>query len=285
MKKILFILFTPVFLLFACDEIAPVISPQVPVGSDVCELEVDVANQERNVIIEEFTGVRCINCPSGAEEIENIIAEIGDRVKPVALHAGEFSPPYPESLYDFRTTDGTGLFNFIGPAFAYPASAVNRVAHNPSNNIIPVIGKDNWQPLVISELAKPLTIKLGIAHIYKADSMKLDICAKVFPQIDITDEDVRVTVMITENDIIDYQSTEQGKKSDYKHKHVMREIVSAAEGNLITEAMTAGAEISLAFTTTIPADWNVDNCEIVVMVHKGGDAKDVFQVETAHLVE
>lgn len=288
MKKILFILFAPVFLLFACDEIAPVINPQMDVVSNVSDLPVDVDNQMRQVLIEEFTGVRCVNCPAGAEEIKGILEANGTRVVAVSIHAGEFSPPYTStdctSLYDFRSTDADGIFSLLGPPFAYPSSAINRKRHGTSSNII-VIGKDNWSPIVTDELAEPLTAKIGIAHIYNADSSTLEISARIFPQVDILDEDVRLTVLITENHIEDYQLTEMGKQADYEHEHVLRDAITAPEGNLITESLTAGVEIERVFAIDFPAEWNADNCDIVAILSKGGTDKDVLQVEAVQVVE
>lgn len=282
MKRILYILFASVFFLTACDEIPPVISPVMPGPTDVLELEVDLTNQQRNASIEEYTGVRCNNCPAGAEIIESILAEKGERVVAMSIHAGGFSPPLPESEFDFRNPASMGLFGFLGAPLAYPAAVINRVPHGSSDDLA-TLSKDTWPGIVDGELAKPLVVKLGIVQIFDEDTRELGIGTKIFPQEDITADDVRVSVFITENNIVDYQLTETGKVADYKHKHVLRTAVTAFDGNLITEPLTAGSTIQKAFLVDIPTDWDVANCEIVAMISKGGADKEILQVTSVHV--
>ena len=46
----------------------------------------------RAVLIEDFTGQYCVNCPRATEEIERLIEQYGDSVViPVAIHSGPFS--------------------------------------------------------------------------------------------------------------------------------------------------------------------------------------------------
>ena len=282
MKRILFILFAPIFLLVACDEIPPVINPAMPGPTEVCLIDVDVTNQQRNISIEEYTGVRCNNCPAGAEIIKNILADKGERVTAMSIHAGGFSPPLPESLYDFRNPTAMGLFGYLGEPLAYPASVINRVPHG-GNSALPTLSKDTWNGLVTNELTKPLVVKLGIAHVFDTDTRELGICTKIFPQQNIDDEDVRISVFITENHIIDYQLSEMGTVPDYEHMHVLRTSATAFDGNLLTEDLTAGSTIERAFLVELPADWNAANCEIIAMVSKGGADKEVLQVTSVHV--
>ena len=46
----------------------------------------------RAVLIEDFTGQYCVNCPRATEEIERLVEEYGDTtVIAVAIHSGPFS--------------------------------------------------------------------------------------------------------------------------------------------------------------------------------------------------
>ena len=89
MKKIIYLCLLTV-VLGSCTEIAPV----VPALGD------------RKVLVEEFTGVRCVNCPAGASELENLKGIYGERLVIVSIHAGDFSPPFTDSRFDFRTAEG-----------------------------------------------------------------------------------------------------------------------------------------------------------------------------------
>ena len=127
MKKLLLICCAFALFSLGCDEISPKINPIVDQGDCPLVDESVVSGQERQVLIEEFTGVRCVNCPAGSQAIEDLLAIPGERLVAISIHAsGPFSPPYPESLYDFQTPDGENLLNFLGIPLGFPTAVVNR---------------------------------------------------------------------------------------------------------------------------------------------------------------
>jgi hypothetical protein len=60
--------------LYACEENRRVIVPFVPEGDKV-------------VLLEEFTGKGCTNCPKGSREIENLLTIFPDNLIAVSIHA------------------------------------------------------------------------------------------------------------------------------------------------------------------------------------------------------
>ena len=110
-KKILLFSFLTLAI-SACTEIAPV----VPTLGD------------RKVLVEEFTGVRCVNCPAGASELDNLRGIYGDRLVVVSIHTGDFSTPYSDSKFDFRTPEGTALEKNLGAPLGYPTAERYRAA-------------------------------------------------------------------------------------------------------------------------------------------------------------
>ena len=92
MKSLYIFLLAAVALLTGCDSVA----------SDDRLIEVPAATVQRNVLIEDFTGQRCIFCPAATEAIAQLQARYGDdKLIAVAIHAGPLS---------FKTMSGfTGL--------------------------------------------------------------------------------------------------------------------------------------------------------------------------------
>jgi hypothetical protein len=100
--------------------------------------------------------------------------------------------------------------------------------------------------------------------------------------------DVRLSVIFTENNIVDAQLTPTSSPDldlNYKHKHVFRGMATPFDGTQITESLAAGAQISKSFSYTIPDDWNEDNVSVIAVVSKAGEEKDVIQAHEVHLVE
>jgi hypothetical protein len=257
---------------FGCEEIPPTLNPNMGGGPGD---PTDVDSQQRQVLIEEFTGVRCVNCPAGSEAIEVLKGIYGPRLVVVSIHAGSFAPPYPESLYDFRTPQGNSILSYLGEPLGYPTAVVNRRLFDGEFDL--QLGQNQWAGYVAQELAGQPKIKIGLEKDYISASRSLKVDATLYVQETIAAGDVRISAMITESDILDYQLTPDDKQPDYKHKHVLRTMMTAYDGNPITEVLGQGAVIEKSFTMTLPESWNAGNCRVIVFVHLNGAQKDVLQ--------
>ncbi|MDX1942235.1 MAG: Omp28 family outer membrane lipoprotein [Saprospiraceae bacterium] len=276
MKKLI-ILFLAVcsLWLLSCEEIPPVINPidPNPGGGEV----------QRNVLVEEYTGVRCVNCPAGSEALQALINIYGERLVVVSFHAGFFAPPYSESKFDLRTADGDNLLNFLGSPLGYPAAVVNRKLFDSEPRL--QLGQGQWPGYIAQEIAIAPKVKVELQRNYNDANRQLNLTVnlEILETLDATD--VRLSVALTEDDIEDVQLTPTGKQADYKHKHVLRDMLSNFDGNPLTESLSVGAKIAKNFTYTIPADWNADKCKLVAFVHIGGDKKDVLQVAQVKVIQ
>lgn len=255
--------------LAGCTEIPPDVNPIVePDG--------------RNVLIEEFTGVRCVNCPAGAQTIEALLEQYGNRLVAISIHAGSFSPPYPESLYDFRTPAGTQILSLLGEPFGYPTAVVNR--RKFPNEFDLQLGQSQWPGFVAQELNVPPKVKLTINSSFNSVTREVTADIDVSVEETITDPDVRINVAVVEDNVADYQLTPAGKQSDYVHKHILRGMLTNATGNLLQENLTAGSRFSKRYVSAIPNEWKAGDCKLVAFVSLGGSAKDVLQVVQVKMV-
>lgn len=284
MKKlsILFFLLTGLFWL-GCEEIPPEINPRM--GNENPTDSIPVEAQQRQVLIEEFTGVKCVNCPAGSDAIEGLIDIYGQQLVAISIHAGSFAPPYTESLYDFRTDEGNNLLNYLGQPLGYPTAVVNRKRFDGEFDL--QLGRLQWAGFIAQELEEEPPVKIGVQNAYSEEDRQLEVTATIYIQENIAGEDVRISIAITENGIEDLQLTPQSGEPDpnYKHKHVLRGMLTNYDGNPIGEPLTAGAEIEYTYTVALPAEWIAANCTAVVFVHLGGGRKDVLQAHQAKVVE
>lgn len=270
------------FLFAGCYEVPPIVTPVMDVGECPPQNSTAVANQQRNVLIEEFTGVRCVNCPAGAQAIEALLAQHGSRLVAVSIHAGSFAPPYPESLYDFRTPVGAQILSFLGEPLGYPTAVVNRRRFPGEFGL--QLGQAKWAGYIEQELNTPPKVKLAVTPSFNAATRDLQTDITVFVQETLTDPDVRLSVMLTEDNIADYQLTPNGKQADYVHKHVLRTSLTSATGNLLQENLSAGSRFCKRYTLNLPATWKERDCKVVAFVSLGGASKDVLQVVQAKVI-
>ncbi|MCB0526092.1 MAG: Omp28-related outer membrane protein [Lewinellaceae bacterium] len=271
MKNILLLILMALVTLCACKE-KEIAIPELSVG-------------DRKVIVEELTGVRCTACPDGARLLENQQELYGDKLIVVSIHeAPDFSVPYDESTYDFRTVKGKEMFDFIGVYEGVPAASIARLV--PPNYITPFVTvKSLWPGFIATELSKDYGLGLFVKNDYDPANRKLDVLVNIAPGQDI-DGDNRLTVVITQDSIIDRQLDNNVLIEDYVHRHVLREVLTKASGDDITEPLTSGALISRNFSMTLPADWVAEHCSVVAYVHHTGTPdKIVLQAAEEHVVE
>ncbi len=260
MKKYFLFFIVPMILgTFSCTEIGPTVTPS---GSD------------RIVLIEEFTGVQCVNCPLGSEQIEALLESHGDNLVAVSIHAGSFSHPYPDSQHDFRTEEGTSLETMLGPPIGYPIAAINRKVFPDELEIM--LGKNKWAGYIEQEKAIQTKVNIDLDKNFDADTRQLDITAKLSFVETIT-APLRLTVMLVENGVKDLQLTPEGKDYEYTHKHILRDMMTNFDGNDYTGGSNEGDTGEQSFGMVIPQEWNVENCSVIVSLHQYQGDRDVLQ--------
>lgn len=248
---------------------------------------ITIEKTDRVVLIEEFTGVQCVNCPQGSAEINALAQTYGQNLIAVSIHGGTFSDPYPDSQYDFRTPDGNDLIGYLnapstGPA-GYPAAVINRKSHNGPGQDRAVF-QSSWSGIIGNEVQQKADVQIEMNKSYDAATRVLTINPTLFFQEAVSGE-VHFTALITQDSIIDVQLDQDGKVPDYAHRHVLRDVITASySGDVVGTDIPKDATENVNYTYTIPNDWDVSKCYIVVFVNRNdGSTIDVLQAAEAHV--
>jgi hypothetical protein len=238
---------------------------------------------QRKVLVEEFTGVACVNCPQGAAELANLKGIYGENLVIVSIHAGEFSDPLPESKYNFKTEEGTNLENYLGTPIGYPTAVVNRKKFVGANSLQAF--KNQWSGFIQQDLAIAPSLALNTETNFDADTRKLDVSVTILPSKNLAGEH-RISLMLTENHISDAQEDGGILVEDYEHEHVLRDMLTPFDGTILTENLQSGVPIVKQFSMILPVDFNAQNCNIVVFVHHGGTPdKEILQADEVSVIE
>lgn len=264
MKKLI-VLLLAVVMVWGCKENPPEI-PALGGGT----------NSTRKVIVEEFTGVRCVNCPSGSAEIENLLALHGENLIAISIHSGYFSEPYEESQYDFRTDDGDAIASLLGEPEAFPSAVINRKQF--ANEPLRQVNQQSWAGYIQNELNEEPKLNIALESSFDDASNDADVTVTIVPLTNISGT-LGLTVLITESNIVDYQLLPTGKDATYTHKHVFRGLMSPGVNGQALSSLVTGVAQSFTFSKLIPEEWNPDNCHIVAFVHQVGPNFDVLQAE------
>ena len=256
-------------------------------------------NPEKKVLIEDFTGHLCPNCPDAAREINAIHDIYGDQVIGLAIHVSKsFARPYPISVapnfqYDFRTAWGDNWDTFYGISNAgLPRGMINRIGYQNESHRL---GKDEWASSVASELKKEIDFKISIdsdTNIIVISSTSQNYMFNNF----------NLVVCLTESNIINWQKDGQDNIEDYEHNHVLRTIIYdnklSSQANFENgEVIENSFEISLSELEQYnidysnntaelgngnSGDWDINNMSVIAYIYNT-NTKEIVQVEEAHL--
>ena len=88
------------------------------------QLPVDSTAQNKNVLLEEYTGLHCSYCPDGAKMADEIHDKNVDDVFIITWHTGTFAEPWTNDP-DYRTPFGAAIATESG-VVGYPGGSINR---------------------------------------------------------------------------------------------------------------------------------------------------------------
>lgn len=208
--------------------------------------------QNRNVLIEEFTGRNCGYCPDGHRIANQIMANNPGRVWAVNIHAGSYSPvTYP----NMNTTDGTAITSGFGIG-GFPAGHVNR-----STTVD--LGRNQWESHTNTQLAQQAEVNVAGFVTLNHATRTAEITVEVYYTANSSQSTNYLTIMMLQDSILgsqsgNYYNPSQMLNGQYVHQHVLRDVVTSTWGDEISPT-TAGTLITKNYTYQIPESIGAPN--------------------------
>lgn len=250
---------TILFALASCSEVDP----------DKRTKYVPPANVARSVLVEDFTGQRCLNCPNASEKIDKLQQQYGDSVVvAVSIHSGPLGFAGNSKLIGLSTDTGNDYYNHWNVSYQ-PAGMVDR--HGVENYT-------SWAGSVHDELQKAASINLTIANNYNADTRTLTVSTTAYPLTASTITG-KLQLWLIEDSITAYQKMPDGSDNlKYLHRHVFRKAINDAWGTDMQ--VPADNLASATFSTAVPKEWDEKHLSVVAFLY---DDNGVLQVTIQHL--
>ncbi len=250
MRYLLFALIATAFA--ACDEI----------GENERYIEKEAVEVKRNVLIEDFTGQSCSNCPKAHEIADALMQQYVGNVITVGIHAGPFAYEEGTKSYPtFKTTDGDVYAEAAGVT-VYPSGVINRSSG--------VLDPSDWASCVANELQKDTQLAIELTPVFNADSTEIEIQTVCKSAVDI---EGKLQIWITESGIISRQKNGSTWIKEYEHNHVYRAAVNGVEGERVSLVQNVFADYN--HKCAVRTDWNASNLAVVAFVY---DNDGVVQV-------
>lgn len=228
----------------------------------------------RAILIEDFTGQRCINCPTGTEIINGIVETYGeDNVIAVGVHSGPLGFAGNSKTVGLMTDTGNEYYtrwdkeNKMGQ----PWVIFNRKTSPDSHY-------NNWAAMVGTIISEKANLSVKIANAYDAATRTLTTTVGA----DGVNGTVngKLQVWIVEDGVKALQMMPDGKSNkEYIHNHVFRAAVNGTWGEDVT--VKEGETTTKQYQYVLPEAWNADNIAVVAFVYNDGGVENVAK---KHLV-
>jgi hypothetical protein len=248
-------------------------------------------NTLRNVLIEDFTGHHCANCPASTANMESLIATNPARIFGVGIHSGpsgltsfqSTSSDFPKVLYcDEGLEIGTFFGSIPGSAFiGNPSFLVNRVqAAGQYNSSAGSAIADKTNNCLSS------TLKVNIqAEVNYFPSTRGVFLHTEVDKIDQTiTSDLGLTVYLIEDSLVAKQQLVGSTDDNYVHRDILRGCIdgSAFGKTLTADYLNVNGKYYVNYAYRLPDQYNPDNMHLVIYVYNK-TTYEIYQVIKEHL--
>ncbi|MDR1725687.1 MAG: T9SS type A sorting domain-containing protein [Bacteroidales bacterium] len=236
---------------------------------------VSTTPENRKVVLEEYTGILCVNCPDGHRIANAIAAAHPEEIFLMNIHQGGFAS-------DIYTTQwGDALANQYNVT-AYPIGTLNRGAS--------LVTKERWDSVANIVFSTPSPLNIAAHATIDALSRVLTVQVQVYYTSASETASNFLHVAILQDNVLGeqtgmiYNPAQITANGEYKHMHILRELITGQWG---TELRVEGQSVipaSTLFDTTFtyiipqqlgypnPIDALIEDLNIIAFVsmdHKG----------------
>lgn len=242
----------PAIAFTACDDI------------DTADRFIETAPVEvaRTVLLEDFTGQRCSNCPEAHERIEALVEQYGDNIIPVSVHAGGLAISVDRTNFEYNyvglmTADGSSYDSRYNTLQTWPAGTVNRGS---------TLNHSSWAAAIRNAISEETNLSISLTATVN-DGGTISIASTLKPTANLKGN---YQLWITEDGIVARQKLpDNSDDNNYVHNHVFRAAVNGTWGE--ETALTSGVKTdlthSIAVRNTDKERWDVNNLSVVAFFY------------------
>ncbi len=240
------------------------------------QVNVSITPENRNAVVEEWTGIYCQFCPTGHIAVQSAITNNPGDVVGINIHEGGYANPQAGAP-DFRTPDGDVMaapFNITG----YPSSTLNRRSIGGSQTYHPAGTNDaDKVPTIIAEMSE---VNMHITATVNVMTRVLDVNVEYYYTANAPNGTNYMYAGILQNNVegpqtggATYNPGAILPNGNYNHMHMFRGYLSAVWGDAINST-TMGATQIVSYQQTLPMDINgvaldIANLEIFAFINDG----------------
>lgn len=242
-------------------------TPPIPEGKDT-----------RFILLEDYTGMRCSNCPKAAAMALNLKGVYGERLITVSIHAGYFATPV--NGFDLRTEAGDA-YNAYFKISGNPQGVVNRAPYDGKI----FYGFDTWGEAVAA-IPEKTFVGMDMKVDYSSDSRAYSVSLDITQYQLNAQKSLDLILWLVEDSIVTPQMMENGKwVNEYQQRHVLRAALNDSWGENTPLPSDLGSPMKIEQKEfTLPQTYNEKNCSVIALLC-APNSKEVIQVVEASLLK
>ena len=290
MKKLFIALCCCGLLLTGCKEKAPNINLTNAIVIDTTYTITPVpATDPHNILVEDFTGQGCSNCPAAHETLRKLDSVNSGRLNIVGLYIQNFSQTTPPTgaKYDFRDSTasdiGTTVYGGIG---SMPIAGIDRIPVSGST----LIYQGNWSSTITNQMAIQDSLNLKVTSGYDTTTGYDTITATITYTQPVSSSH-NLSIVIVEDSMVDIQEYPafdpvypSGFDNNYVFTNVFRAMVSSAPfGDPVLASMVskeAGRVYRHTYIYKLKPGVIPSHCRVIAFVSNTSDKHIIQSCQT-----
>ena len=223
--------------------------------AQITDTIVSTTPSNRNVLIEEYTGINCGWCPAGHKKANEVKAAHPDRVNIINIHQGSYS------ANTYTTQWGNALANQIGLT-GYPAGTVNRHVFSQYSSVLDVY-RDYWPSCANTILGMSSPVNIAAEGTLDMSTRTVNIRVQLYYTGSQTVTSNALNVAILQDNVLGSQAgmsmnPAQVDGSQYTHMHMLRHLITGQWGETI-DSIAPGTLVEKNYEYVIPAQLGSPN--------------------------
>lgn len=215
-------------------------------SAQVTDTIVSTTPSNKNVVLEEYTGVNCTWCPDGHKRANQLKASHPGRVCLINIHQGSFA------ANTYTTQFGNALANQTG-LDGYPAGTVNRHVFSGS---VTALGRGDWASAANTILNQSSPVNIGAEATIDWNTRTLNVRVQLYYTAAQTVTSNALNVAIMQDNVLGPQvgkekNPDQVVGDQYMHMHMLRHLITGQWGETI-DNLAVGNLVEKNYEYVIP---------------------------------
>lgn len=229
--------------------------------------EYEVPDGEHIVLVEDYTGQKCNNCPVFATGLSEFVAQVPEgRIITVAIHDKNLLSKRGST---FPTPSGTEYTKALGISYV-PIGVVDRQTNESgATALYNLSARGDFESAITAALGLPQQMGLNAVASFEADRSKVhfEVTATRNEHTKVADENLMIQAWLIENGVVASQTMPNNTENEeYVHNHLLRAALNGDWG----EAISPG--VIYKHTADIPVEGagaveNKDNLKLILFVY------------------